>query len=57
MIRAKATRPSNADAEGESCSAGADFSATCYMIDTISSLLSIDLCMDEWGVDVIVAGS
>jgi alanine-glyoxylate transaminase/serine-glyoxylate transaminase/serine-pyruvate transaminase len=28
-----------------------------YMIDTISSLLSIDMCMDEWGVDVIVAGS
>ena len=27
------------------------------MIDTISSLASIDMRMDEWGVDVIVAGS
>jgi alanine-glyoxylate transaminase/serine-glyoxylate transaminase/serine-pyruvate transaminase len=28
-----------------------------YMVDTISSLGSIDMRMDEWGVDVIVAGS
>jgi alanine-glyoxylate transaminase/serine-glyoxylate transaminase/serine-pyruvate transaminase len=28
-----------------------------YMVDTISSLASIDMRMDEWGVDVIVAGS
>ncbi|NJM34912.1 MAG: aminotransferase class V-fold PLP-dependent enzyme [Rhodomicrobium sp.] len=28
-----------------------------YMVDTISSLLSIDMRMDEWGVDIIVAGS
>ena len=27
------------------------------MVDTISSLASIDMRMDEWGVDVIVAGS
>ena len=27
------------------------------MVDTISSLASIDYCMDEWGVDVTVAGS
>jgi alanine-glyoxylate transaminase/serine-glyoxylate transaminase/serine-pyruvate transaminase len=27
------------------------------MVDTISSLASIDMAMDEWGVDVIVAGS
>lgn len=27
------------------------------MVDTISSLASIDFCMDEWGVDVTVAGS
>lgn len=27
------------------------------MADTISSLASIDYCMDEWGVDVTVAGS
>lgn len=27
------------------------------MVDTISSLMSIDMRMDEWGVDVIVAGS
>ncbi len=27
------------------------------MVDTISSLASIDMQMDEWGVDVIVAGS
>jgi alanine-glyoxylate transaminase/serine-glyoxylate transaminase/serine-pyruvate transaminase len=28
-----------------------------YMVDTISSLASINMRMDEWGVDVIVAGS
>ena len=28
-----------------------------YMVDTISSLASIDYCHDEWGVDVTVAGS
>ncbi len=28
-----------------------------YMVDTISSLASMDLRMDEWGVDVAVAGS
>jgi alanine-glyoxylate transaminase / serine-glyoxylate transaminase / serine-pyruvate transaminase len=28
-----------------------------YMVDTISSLGSIDMRMDEWGVDIIVAGS
>jgi alanine-glyoxylate transaminase/serine-glyoxylate transaminase/serine-pyruvate transaminase len=28
-----------------------------FMVDTISSLGSIDMRMDEWGVDVIVAGS
>jgi alanine-glyoxylate transaminase/serine-glyoxylate transaminase/serine-pyruvate transaminase len=28
-----------------------------YMVDTISSLASIDFRMDEWGVDVTVAGS
>jgi alanine-glyoxylate transaminase/serine-glyoxylate transaminase/serine-pyruvate transaminase len=27
------------------------------MVDTISSLASIDYCHDEWGVDVTVAGS
>jgi alanine-glyoxylate transaminase/serine-glyoxylate transaminase/serine-pyruvate transaminase len=27
------------------------------MVDTISSLASIDMRMDEWGVDVVVAGS
>ena len=27
------------------------------MVDTISSLASIDMRMDEWGVDVIIAGS
>ena len=27
------------------------------MVDTISSLVSIDMRMDEWGVDVVVAGS
>ena len=27
------------------------------LVDTISSLASIDLRMDEWGVDVVVAGS
>jgi alanine-glyoxylate transaminase/serine-glyoxylate transaminase/serine-pyruvate transaminase len=27
------------------------------MVDTISSLVSMDMRMDEWGVDVIVAGS
>lgn len=27
------------------------------MVDTISSLASIDFCMDDWGVDVTVAGS
>ena len=27
------------------------------MVDTISSLASIDMAMDEWGVDVVVAGS
>ncbi|MEO1091171.1 MAG: aminotransferase class V-fold PLP-dependent enzyme [Pseudomonadota bacterium] len=27
------------------------------MVDTISSLASIDLRMDEWGIDVVVAGS
>lgn len=27
------------------------------IVDTISSLGSIDFCMDEWGVDVTVAGS
>jgi alanine-glyoxylate transaminase / serine-glyoxylate transaminase / serine-pyruvate transaminase len=27
------------------------------LVDTISSLGSIDFCMDEWGVDVTVAGS
>jgi len=27
------------------------------MVDTISSLASMDLRMDEWGVDVVVAGS
>lgn len=27
------------------------------MVDTISSLASIDMAMDDWGVDVIVAGS
>jgi len=26
-------------------------------VDTISSLASIDFCMDEWGVDVTIAGS
>ena len=29
----------------------------CYMVDTISSLASIDYRHDEWGVDVTVAGS
>ena len=28
-----------------------------YLVDTISSLASIDFRMDEWGVDVTVAGS
>ncbi|MGE5268292.1 MAG: pyridoxal-phosphate-dependent aminotransferase family protein [Thiohalocapsa sp.] len=28
-----------------------------YLVDTISSLASIDFRMDEWGVDVVVAGS
>jgi alanine-glyoxylate transaminase/serine-glyoxylate transaminase/serine-pyruvate transaminase len=28
-----------------------------YMVDTISSLASIDFRMDEWGVDLAVAGS
>src|SRR5690606_32247842 len=28
-----------------------------YMIDTISSLMSFDFRMDEWGVDVAVGGS
>ncbi|MCC7486175.1 MAG: aminotransferase class V-fold PLP-dependent enzyme [Burkholderiales bacterium] len=28
-----------------------------FMVDTISSLASIDYCHDEWGVDVTVAGS
>jgi alanine-glyoxylate transaminase/serine-glyoxylate transaminase/serine-pyruvate transaminase len=28
-----------------------------YIVDTISSLASIDYAMDEWGVDVTVAGS
>ncbi len=27
------------------------------MVDTISSLASIDMAMDDWGVDVVVAGS
>jgi len=27
------------------------------MVDTISSLASIDMRMDEWGVDVVIAGS
>jgi alanine-glyoxylate transaminase / serine-glyoxylate transaminase / serine-pyruvate transaminase len=27
------------------------------MVDTISSLVSMDMRMDEWGVDVVVAGS
>lgn len=27
------------------------------MVDTISSLASVDFCMDEWGVDVAVGGS
>lgn len=30
---------------------------TLLMVDTISSLASIEYCMDEWGVDVTVAGS
>ncbi len=30
---------------------------TLLMVDTISSLASIDMRMDEWGVDVVVAGS
>jgi alanine-glyoxylate transaminase / serine-glyoxylate transaminase / serine-pyruvate transaminase len=34
--------------------AGAD---ALLMVDTISSLASIDMRMDEWGVDVVVAGS
>ena len=29
----------------------------CFMVDTISSLASIDYRHDEWGVDVTVAGS
>src|SRR5260370_381950 len=28
-----------------------------YLVDTISSLASFDFRMDEWGVDVVVAGS
>src|SRR5205823_7511721 len=28
-----------------------------YLVDTISSLGSFDFRMDEWGVDVVVAGS
>jgi len=28
-----------------------------FLVDTISSLASIDFRMDEWGVDVVVAGS
>jgi alanine-glyoxylate transaminase/serine-glyoxylate transaminase/serine-pyruvate transaminase len=28
-----------------------------YLVDTISSLASMDFRMDEWGVDVVVAGS
>jgi alanine-glyoxylate transaminase/serine-glyoxylate transaminase/serine-pyruvate transaminase len=28
-----------------------------YLVDTISSLASIDVRMDEWGVDVLVGGS
>ncbi len=28
-----------------------------FMVDTISSLVSMDMRMDEWGVDVVVAGS
>jgi len=27
------------------------------MVDTISSLASIDMAMDQWGVDVVIAGS
>src|SRR5207247_7735258 len=28
-----------------------------FLVDTISSLASMDFRMDEWGVDVVVAGS
>ena len=28
-----------------------------FLVDTISSLASMDFCTDEWGVDVVVAGS
>lgn len=31
--------------------------AALFMVDTISSLASIDFRMDEWGVDVTIAGS
>src|SRR5229473_1583127 len=30
---------------------------TLFLVDTISSLASMDFRMDEWGVDVVVAGS